>query len=210
MAPKFTDVFLQHNRLSAWATSLIMIFFAFTLMTEGNHFTKSGPWAGFALMGATEIVVAVPLAGLGVMRLTALWINGRWRRSPLLRAIGAVVGFACFATLAVTLLLPWWFGDTKLLSTGVGPYAVLAGLDFIEASRAGADVGNYKRDHDRALASVRNVPNGLDTWSDSRDQKPTQRSHRARQPAPTYGHDPIFVSRRAQPFAQDGVFDRAR
>ena len=210
MAAKFTDVFLQHNRLSAWATSAAMVGFGAVLMTKGNSFTAGSPWRGFDQMGATEIAVAVPLVGIGVMRLTALWINGRWRRSPILRAVGAVAGFACFTTLTITLLLPWLTGEARILSTGVVPYAVLAILDLIEASRAGADVGAYKRDHARTMAMVRDVHNVNDNrHSDSRPER-EDRAYRPRRQAPAYGHDPIFVSRRAQPFAQDGVFDRAR
>lgn len=199
MATKFTDVFLQHNRLSEWVAAGALIGFALVLMTDGNSFTQSTPWGGFARMGATEVGIAVPLAVVGAMRIIALWANGSWRRSPLLRAIGAVAGFTCFSLLAVTALSPWVTGKANTLSTGVVPYTAFAVLDLIAAYRAGADVGANKRAGARGLAMVREGAGLYDTRSDGGVEGREERATRARRQAPAVRHEPVFVSRRSQP-----------
>ncbi|EPX82109.1 hypothetical protein [Salipiger mucosus] len=138
------DTFLQHGRALEWATSTIILAFACTLALPGDTLAAGG-FMAFRSVGLDEASLAVPLTFIAVMRMAGLWINGNWRRSPLLRMVGAVCGAGIFATLAVMFAVPILSGQAIAATTGVGTYAVLALFDVLAAYRSAADVGHYQR-----------------------------------------------------------------
>ncbi|EJW12720.1 hypothetical protein A33M_1690 [Rhodovulum sp. PH10] len=95
-----------------------------------------GP-AGYRVLTelAPEPVWALVSIAIGVMRMAGLVINGRWRRSPLLRAGGAAWG------------LGWWLGLAWLLWLGSEPgalpalasYPVCALFEAVSVWRGAAD-----------------------------------------------------------------------
>lgn len=144
---KFSDVLLQHGRAMEWMTSAILLSYALTLAMPGDTFGPTTAWAGFARMGLSEVNVAVPVAILSVLRMAALVINGMWRRSPVLRMIGASLGAFCFGVITSAAAYPYFSGLSSVVSTGFGVYLLLTIADIIATYRAGADVGNYGGTH---------------------------------------------------------------
>jgi hypothetical protein len=98
-------------------------------------------------MGIHETIMAIPLAAVAFMRMVGLHINGRWKRSPMLRMIGAIAGAGAFAMLGSAFLGPYVAGLSPL-STGPGVYFLLALSDTLAAYRSGTDVRMAKSGHE--------------------------------------------------------------
>lgn len=147
----WTDLFLQHGRFGEWVSSLAMAGFAFILWLPGDSFAGIPAYTVFVRNGITEQMVAVPLGFLAGVRIAALIINGRWKRSPLLRSIGAMLGFTFFGMLTLTIISPWYAGNIEAASPGIAFVAALAFADFIASHRTGADRGDLKRIDARRL-----------------------------------------------------------
>lgn len=141
----FSDVILQHGRALEWLTSSIIFGFALTLTLPGDTIEGSPSFAGFVMAGLTEQALILPLTLVATMRMTGLIINGAWRRSPILRMIGAVVGAAIFLSLAFLFSIPYFAWTQTSLSTGPSVYFILFVFDVIAAYRTGADVRASKR-----------------------------------------------------------------
>ncbi|MGR3452868.1 hypothetical protein [Pseudooceanicola sp.] len=158
MPRRIASALIEHGRAIEWVTSAVLLVFALTLSLPGNTLIGSG-FGTFRAIGLDEAMLATPLTIIAIGRLVALYINGAWRRSPLMRAAGAVVGAGTFGMLSVAFgwqyllnfLEAWsaastWFGFLTSLqaiqgaSTGAGTYLVLAGADLLAASRSGADL----------------------------------------------------------------------
>lgn len=138
---------VEQGRGIEWATSAVLIMFSLILMLPGN--TLASPaFKAFVSLGLTEITIAVPLMLVGVARMVALYLNGHWRRSPILRMVGAILGASIFGMLTVAFAAP----TVELLiagryvtpvsgpSTGAGTYFVLVACDLLAVFRSGADV----------------------------------------------------------------------
>lgn len=147
----WTDLFLQHNRLGEWVASFAMAGFAFILWLPGDSFAGIPAYTVFVRNGITEQMVAVPLGFVAGVRVAALVINGRWKRSPLLRSIGAMLGFTFFGMLTLTIISPWYAGNIQAPSPGISFVAALAFADFIASHRTGADRGDLERINARRL-----------------------------------------------------------
>ncbi|WP_141102015.1 hypothetical protein [Oceanicola sp. 22II-s10i] len=143
MPRRIAYALIEHGRALEWLTSCVLLVFALTLAMPGD--TLAGPgYIGFRNLGFDEAALAVPLSLLAAGRLAALYINGAWRRSPVIRALGAVVGATVFSMLAVTFGWSWLvsgaFTQNRIaLGTGMGTYLVLSIFDLLAAHRSGAD-----------------------------------------------------------------------
>lgn len=143
---------IEHGRATEWLTSIVLLVFAMTLALPGDTFAGSS-FRVFRYMGLDEAMVSTPLALIASARLVALYINGNWRRSPLLRAIGASVGAGILLSLGITFGWPYFAalvsGQISVgniaASTGAGTYTVLAGFDLLAAWRSGADLRVARR-----------------------------------------------------------------
>ncbi|WP_418592095.1 hypothetical protein [Ponticoccus sp. (in: a-proteobacteria)] len=144
---KVTDTLLQHGRALEWLTSTVLLAFAVILAFPGDTLAASPSFVAFLWAGADEASVVLLLTFIGAMRYAGLWINGNWRRSPMLRVVGACCGAGIFLGLTVLFALPYIRGVQDGLSTGVGVYLVLAIADMAAAYRSGADIGNYPTGH---------------------------------------------------------------
>lgn len=142
---RMSDVLLQHGRALEWLTSCALLVFALTLALPGDTLASSPSFSGFLDAGLDEAAIAMPLSWIAAMRMAGLYINGAWRRSPLLRMVGAIIGAGVFGFLAVMFAVPYLTGQQVALSTGAGLYAVLCVFDLLAAYRTGADVGHAKR-----------------------------------------------------------------
>ena len=96
---------IEQGRATEWMTSFIMIGFAITLWMPGDTFAGNG-YRSFRAVGITEETAALPLFLIGSMRCCALYINGNWRRTPVLRMIGAIFGAGMFLMVASLFLGP--------------------------------------------------------------------------------------------------------
>ncbi|WP_121064822.1 hypothetical protein [Chachezhania antarctica] len=144
MSQRIAFAIIEHGRATEWLTSCVLLVFAITLMVPGDTMGRAG-FAPFRSMGFDEAMLSTPLALIASARLAALYINGQWRRSPVMRATGAVVGATVFTMLAVTFGWAWLtagavFQNAVALTTGFGTYLVLAAFDVLAAYRSGADV----------------------------------------------------------------------
>lgn len=128
---------IEQGRAAEWITSTILLGFALTLALPGNSL-GSEAFRVFRDLGATESSISAPLAIVGTARMTALYINGHWRRSPFLRMAGAIMGASIFSMLAIAIFWSSW-GDGHPLSPGAITYFVLALFDALAAYRSGAD-----------------------------------------------------------------------
>lgn len=134
---RIASALIEHGRASEWLTSSVMLAFALVLAVPGDTMTGRG-FSMMVRMGFDEATVAVPLALVGSARLAALYINGNWRRSPMLRRIGATVGSTFFAMLGMAFLWPSLEVGSPV-STAVSTYFVLSIFDGLAAYRSGAD-----------------------------------------------------------------------
>lgn len=75
-----------------------------------------------------------------VLRMAALTINGRWRRSPLLRATGAVLGIMWWLALALIVTA----GSKGALSPKALVFVTFAGWEFHACWRCGMDAHRYR------------------------------------------------------------------
>lgn len=142
---RMADTFLQHGRGMEWQNSIIILMFALTLALPGDTLSTSVAFAAFRQLGIDEVALAVPLTIIAIMRMAGLFINGNWRRSPILRCIGAVLGAGLFAGLAVLFAVPALSGQSAALTTGAGVYLALAAFDVLAAYRSAADASFYKQ-----------------------------------------------------------------
>jgi hypothetical protein len=132
----------MQDRSTEWLSALVMVSWGITLMMPGD--TLLGPlFIAFKRYGLTEDFWAWAFTSVGVARLTALWINGRWPRTPTIRSLCAIFGATSWVHVSYLLYqgsagigLPW--------STGPGVYLILAFYDFIAIFRAAVD-GRYQQ-----------------------------------------------------------------
>lgn len=103
------------------------------ILMMGPVFDTGAQWQRFAQIG-TEREWGLFIGLIALIRLTALIINGRARRTPALRAATAVLGAGLWSYVSLLFIVP---GEP--LTTGVGVYAVLACSDLVSAWRAAKD-----------------------------------------------------------------------
>ncbi|OAS18964.1 hypothetical protein A5481_25340 [Methylobacterium platani] len=98
--------------------------------------TFVGPaWRVIAAL-VTEQQAGVISITFGVVRLTALWVNGRrGRETSLLRTVGCVAGFFFWAALSIGFAAAF-----PPLSTGIAVYGVLAIAELHSSGRAASDM----------------------------------------------------------------------
>ena len=133
----------QHpDRGLEWLSSIVMIGWALVLIQPGDTLS-GGNLRELLRYGFTEQSVAVVFAGAGFARVGALYINGRWPRTPIVRMIGAGAGFMLWLQVSLILL-----GGSVLangaMTTGVAVYLPLALADLISVYRAAFDA-RYQR-----------------------------------------------------------------
>jgi len=128
---------LKHQERGVeWFSAFCMCAWAYTLAAPGDTFSRQS-FSEFVSHGYTEELVAAIFAAVGVMRLIALFINGSWPRSPLLRIFGAAVGIVLWTDVAYLLYM------SSLSSPGKSPgpwmYAILAAFEVGSVYRATFD-----------------------------------------------------------------------
>lgn len=128
------------SRALEWHCALACAAFALVLALPGATFETGDQWRRFGAIMPEEAWASL-MGMLAAVRVLALVVNGRWRRTPLLRALTASVGAGAWGYISMLMFNPTGPG----ISTGVGIYAVLAVSDIRSAWRAGRDAEIAKR-----------------------------------------------------------------
>lgn len=129
---------LEQGRATEWCTAASLLAIGLTLAAPGETL-NSPSFSGFAEFWVDDAALAGPLCLIGAIRFSALYVNGNWRRTPIMRMLGAVAGMTFFALLSLVLAWPSIHLGAPI-STGVGVYFVLALFDGLAAYRSGADM----------------------------------------------------------------------
>ena len=131
-----------NDRSLEWFSASVMLIWGITLLLPGE--TLSGPqYAAFNRFGLTEVFWSWAFGCIGMARLVALYINGRWPRSPLIRMAGAIFGAVSWMQVSY-LLTASTYMVTGVPNTGMGVYAALAIADLIGVYRAAFDARYYR------------------------------------------------------------------
>lgn len=136
MLRKQLDSHMQDRALE-WFSGAAMLLWGLILALPGE--TMAGPsYAAFHRFGTTEEFWAYAMGATGIARLVALFINGRWPRTPLIRMVGALFGLLCWSQITY-LLLAGTYLATGVASTGPAVYGLLALADLFSIFRAAFD-----------------------------------------------------------------------
>lgn len=130
---KASAIVYGRSRVFEWYAAWTILGWGIILFLPGNSLSSSG-WAPFPW---SEMRTAFTMTGVGGIWVAALWINGSWKETPIIRAGAAIVGASIFAMLSTTL----YIASLKLgyISTGFLPYGLAAGFCLFCAYRAGQD-----------------------------------------------------------------------
>lgn len=126
------------TRASEWALAVMLFLWGIVLAVNVDLFTESRSFSEIArVFGQSTLSWMCLAAGGG--RLAMLAVNGAWRRSPHLRAIGAFVSAGFWFMISMGFLQAGTFG------TGLAVYPVLFLLDAYNVIRAAGDAGTADR-----------------------------------------------------------------
>lgn len=111
------------DRIPEWMTASMMLLAFLQLMTLSSWETAEG-YVLFEVLGIHKLVAIYFMGFIGLVRLIALYINGAWKRTPLIRAVGSIIGAMFF---------------TAIVLGGYLPALPLIIADVFAANRAGQD-----------------------------------------------------------------------
>lgn len=136
--------FVRHmqDRSTEWFSSIVMLGWGIVLALPGQ--TLAAPqFSAFRRFGLTEASWAFIFCFAGITRMIALYINGRWPRTPAIRMFFATFGAISWVHVAA-LLLRASYDNGVPLSPGPVVYSVLALYELIAVLRASIDDRYYK------------------------------------------------------------------
>lgn len=126
-------------RISEWFNAVILASWGAYLLLNPDLFDNPATGVIFADMARMvwfdanpESVWGLCAFAAGLTRLSALFINGAWGRTPLLRLITAAISAFIWTQVAIGLL--------HVPNTGLAVYPWLVVIDLVAAYRAGSDV----------------------------------------------------------------------
>ena len=128
---------LHSDRLVEWFSSIVLIGWAVVLMQPGDTLSASN-FREFLRYGFSEEAIAGSFALVGGARCAALYINGRWPRTPLIRMVGSALGCMLWAQVA-WMLYANSLATGSAITTGVAVYLPLAAFDLVSIFRAAFD-----------------------------------------------------------------------
>ncbi|MCO6386255.1 hypothetical protein [Aliihoeflea sp. 40Bstr573] len=130
-------------RASEWALSGMLMGWSVILTINEDLFATGASYAKMAELADQETWATLCLYA-AALRLLMLLVNGAWRRSPHLRALGAFI--ACGFWFQITI----GFIQAGTVSTGLAVYPFLLLLDSYNAVRAAGEAGLSDKVHKRA------------------------------------------------------------
>lgn len=136
-------------RFAEWMNSGILACWGAYLILHPGLFADprvAAQWAGLNAAGAQQTWGLVALI-VGLSRLGALWINGRHKRTPMVRLLASF--FSAFILTQIVLGL--W--NSGVPNTGIIVYSFLVLADIYSAFRASADMTFVARQNETAEAT---------------------------------------------------------
>ena len=122
------------GRIFEWFSALEMAAFGLALLHPDPAFSTRA-FVGFVRIGVSENFVGGSSFAVGVLWCVALYINGSWRRSPMLRFACALAGGSFWGCVSFTFAIAYFqFGAP--ISTAMGTYALSCVFTFFAARRA--------------------------------------------------------------------------
>jgi hypothetical protein len=132
----------MQDRALEWFSAFVMLSWGLVLALPGDSLAGQNFYA-FRRYGMTEDLWAWIFGAVGSARIIALYINGRWPRTPHIRMLGALFGAVSWGQVA------WLITESTLAtgvaSTGIPVYAMLALADLFSIFRSAFDARYYRR-----------------------------------------------------------------
>jgi len=117
---------IYKERIPEWMNAAAMLLASVQLLWLTETLEHADGYLIFEYFGIPKIVPIIFLGIIGILRIIALIINGSWKRTPIIRAVGAVTGAVFF---------------TLLFLGGYLPAIVFAVADVYSGYKAGYDAG---------------------------------------------------------------------
>ena len=127
-----------NDRALEWLCAGIMLSWCVALALVDDAMTRP-PLGLFERHGESEAFWASLFGAAGLARVAALYVNGRWPRTPLIRTVCAGLGFVVWSQLSWLFALGFWVSNTQS-ATGAGVYGMLALAELYSIYRAAHDV----------------------------------------------------------------------
>ncbi len=127
---RFKETFRE--RAPEWALSAGMIGWGMLTLASPNLFSDKAFWAPLLAI-ASQSAWGIAVTTVGFIRLAFLVINGAWRPSAHIRAIGCVFGVMLWGSLFISILSMEWVTPTSAI------YGALIGLDLLSLWFAAGD-----------------------------------------------------------------------
>lgn len=122
-----------NDRALEWLCAGIMVSWGLTLALDGDAMVRPPPCLG-GRPGMTAALWASILCGSGLVRVAALYINGRWPKTPVIRTVCASLGLLAWSHLS------WAFAEAAARpAAGIGVYGMLALAELFSIYRAAHD-----------------------------------------------------------------------
>jgi hypothetical protein len=125
------------DRALEWFSALVMVAWSVLLAFSGGSLSLPS-FGGFHRFGMTETLWAWGFGSIGMARLVALYINGRWPKTPHVRMVGAMLGVVAWGQVAF-MLTEGSLAAYGKVPTGAGTYGLLALADLFSIYRAAFD-----------------------------------------------------------------------
>lgn len=125
------------DRAIEWFSAGVMVAWGVTLSLPGDTLSQPG-FVAFRRFGFSEEFWIFFLTFFGVLRLAALYINGRWPKSPYIRMVCAACGAFVWGQVAYRIYEAAAINNTPV-STGSAVYGLLAAFELFSIYRAAFD-----------------------------------------------------------------------
>lgn len=133
-------------RTLEWIAACAILAAGVLLAMPGETFDNSPAYLPFEAV-APEHVWAAFAVSVGLTRMVALWINGSWRRSPILRGATSIMGVAFWMLIIALVMHAQLSGPAMSLAA----FGALLTIDLISAWRSGRDYIESERAHGRPI-----------------------------------------------------------
>ena len=125
------------NRDIEWMVSTLLVGLGLGIALLPDVFA-SPSFRGFAGRGIDEDPFGIGVMVIGATWMVGLWINGSWRRSPLLRLACALVGTTIWSALEAGFIF-------STASPSILTYGVITAFSLIACARCGHDAAKAIR-----------------------------------------------------------------
>jgi hypothetical protein len=124
-----------------WLSGIMMVAWGVILALPGDTLSAAS-FREFAAHGLNEEALAYIFGTIGGVRLAALYINGRWPKTPLLRMMGAGAGLLMWGQVASMFGIS--FITTGAAGTGFAAYGCLAMAEIFSIYWAAFDARYHR------------------------------------------------------------------